>query len=150
SPAPFTGSPSPSIPSSPVAPRPQRTWPVAMAVVFSLWLAGCSTVPTSSTSTEASTATPVTSGTPPQPLAPVVYGAPLSEIGVAVGETPPVLALAAPADIWDRIRRGFALNDLQNPLVNDREQWYASRPDYIFRMTDRSRKYLFHIVEEIE
>ena len=121
-----------------------------MAVVLSLWLAGCSTVPTSSTTTEASTATPVTTGTTPQPLAPVVYGAPLSEIGVAVGETPPVLALAAPADIWDRIRRGFALDDLQNPLVNDREQWYASRPDYIFRMTDRSRKYLFHIVEEIE
>jgi membrane-bound lytic murein transglycosylase D len=121
-----------------------------MAVAMSVWLVGCGTVPTSSTPTEASAPTPVTTGTPAQPLAPVVYGAPLSEIGVAAGETPPVLALAAPADIWDRIRRGFALNDLQNPLVNDREQWYASRPDYIFRMTDRSRKYLFHIVEEIE
>ncbi|WP_310313472.1 transglycosylase SLT domain-containing protein [Hydrogenophaga palleronii] len=121
-----------------------------MAVILSVWLAGCSTVPTSTTTTPPPTAPTLTTGAPPQPLAPVVYGAPLSEIGVAVGETPPVLALAAPADIWDRIRRGFALNDLQSPLVNDREQWYASRPDYIFRMTDRSRKYLFHIVEEIE
>jgi membrane-bound lytic murein transglycosylase D len=34
--------------------------------------------------------------------------------------------------------------------VRDREQWYATRPDYIFRMTERSRKYLFHIVEELE
>jgi membrane-bound lytic murein transglycosylase D len=34
--------------------------------------------------------------------------------------------------------------------VRDREQWYASRPDYIFRMTERSRKYLFYIVEELE
>jgi membrane-bound lytic murein transglycosylase D len=34
--------------------------------------------------------------------------------------------------------------------VRQQEQWYATRPDYIQRMTDRSRKYLFHIVEELE
>ncbi|RZJ08624.1 MAG: LysM peptidoglycan-binding domain-containing protein, partial [Acidovorax sp.] len=51
---------------------------------------------------------------------------------------------------WDRIRRGFAMPDLQHELVQDREQWYASRPDYMQRMTERSSKYLFHIVEELE
>jgi len=40
--------------------------------------------------------------------------------------------------------------DLDNDLVRDREQWYSSRPEYIQRMTERSSKYLFHIVEEIE
>ncbi len=40
--------------------------------------------------------------------------------------------------------------NLQSDLVHDREQWYVTRPDYIFRMTERSRKYLFHIVEELE
>ena len=40
--------------------------------------------------------------------------------------------------------------DLEHDLVHDREQWYVSRPDYILRMTERSRKYLFHIVEELE
>ncbi len=40
--------------------------------------------------------------------------------------------------------------NLQNDLVGAQERWYASRPDYIQRMTERSRKYLFHIVEEIE
>ncbi len=40
--------------------------------------------------------------------------------------------------------------DLQNDLVRDREQWYSSRPDYIVRMTERGRKYLFHVVEELE
>jgi membrane-bound lytic murein transglycosylase D len=40
--------------------------------------------------------------------------------------------------------------DLNNELARDREQWYTSRPDYILRMTERSRKYLFHIVEELE
>ena len=58
--------------------------------------------------------------------------------------------LRPPADLWERIRRGFAMPNLENDLVRDREQWYATRPDYMLRMTERSRKYLFHIVEEIE
>ncbi|MCJ7798545.1 MAG: transglycosylase SLT domain-containing protein, partial [Polaromonas sp.] len=49
-----------------------------------------------------------------------------------------------------RIRRGFAMPDLQNELVTDREQWYSTRPEYMQRMTERSSKYLFHIVEELE
>lgn len=53
-------------------------------------------------------------------------------------------------DLWERIRRGFAMPDLQVDLVQDREQYYVQRPDYIQRMTERSSKYLFHIVEEIE
>ena len=55
-----------------------------------------------------------------------------------------------PKELWDRIRRGFAMPDLQDPLVMEREQWYAGRPEYIQRMTERSSKYLFHIVEELE
>jgi membrane-bound lytic murein transglycosylase D len=55
-----------------------------------------------------------------------------------------------PVDLFERIRRGFAMPDLQNELVSDRERWYADRPDYIERMAQRSSKYLYHIVEEIE
>ena len=61
-----------------------------------------------------------------------------------------VAALAPPADLWERIRRGYAMPDLDNQLVHDRELWYSSRNDYILRMAERSRKYLFHIVEELE
>lgn len=61
-----------------------------------------------------------------------------------------IIGLKDPTDIWDRIRRGFAMPDLNNDLVRNREQWYASRPDYMLRMTERSRPYLFHIVEELE
>ena len=81
---------------------------------------------------------------------PVIVSGPLSDIGTAPAARSPVVALAAPSDLWDRIRRGFAMNDLDNDLVRDREQWYATRPDYIQRMTERSNRYLFHIVEEIE
>jgi membrane-bound lytic murein transglycosylase D len=61
-----------------------------------------------------------------------------------------VVALAPPTDMWDRIRRGFKMPDLDSELVRDREQWYASRPDYIQRMTERASRYIFHIVEELE
>ena len=55
-----------------------------------------------------------------------------------------------PVDLWERIRRGFAMPDLQVDQVQGRERWYADRPDYIQRMTARSSKYLYHIVEELE
>ncbi len=61
-----------------------------------------------------------------------------------------VARVELPRDIWERIRRGFAMPDLESALVDDRVQWYTQRPDYILRMTERSRRYMFHIVEEIE
>ena len=77
-------------------------------------------------------------------------GDPLAPIAAQQVASQSVASLDAPTDLWDRIRRGFAMPDLQSDLVRDREQWYSSRPDYIFRMTERSKRYLFHIVEELE
>ncbi|MET0335944.1 MAG: transglycosylase SLT domain-containing protein [Rhizobacter sp.] len=56
----------------------------------------------------------------------------------------------ASVDLWERLRRGFAMPDLEAPLVRTGEQWYSSRPDYVARMTDRGSRYLFHIVEEVQ
>lgn len=53
-------------------------------------------------------------------------------------------------DLWARLRTGFSLPLLQSDLVSDHERWYASRPDYVQRMTERANRYLFHVVEEIE
>ena len=75
---------------------------------------------------------------------------PLAAIDLGQSPSRTVAALAAPRDLWERIRRGFAMPDLDNDLVHDREQWYASRPDNFLNMTERSRKYLFYIVEELE
>lgn len=56
----------------------------------------------------------------------------------------------AERDLWERIRTGFAMEELDSPLVQRHEAWYLNRPDYVQRMIDRSRLYLFHIVEEVE
>ena len=56
----------------------------------------------------------------------------------------------ARSSLWDRIRAGFALEELPSPLVRDWESWYAARPDYVSRMIARAERYLFYIVEEVE
>jgi membrane-bound lytic murein transglycosylase D len=53
-------------------------------------------------------------------------------------------------DVWARIRKGFAIPDLDNPLVTTQTTWYSSRPDYIDRTTTRASRYLFHVVQELE
>jgi membrane-bound lytic murein transglycosylase D len=88
---------------------------------------------------------------------------PVAEQAVADGPAGVAPAIATPsaaqapvdptadprADLWDRLRRGFAMADLDGPLVNRWEQWYATRPDYVQRMTERGSRYLFHIFEEV-
>lgn len=56
----------------------------------------------------------------------------------------------ANVDLWERLRRGYAMPDLDTALVRNGEQWYSSRPDYVARMTERGSRYLFHIVEEVQ
>jgi membrane-bound lytic murein transglycosylase D len=65
-----------------------------------------------------------------------------------LGPKPP--AEAIPGDLWIRIRAGFAIPDLVSPVVVQRQAWYAQRPEQLRIFVDRSRKYLFHIVEALE
>ena len=116
-----------------------------------LWLTGCATQGTPGTTNEASTASDTSSSTSAgQQHTPVIPRGALQPITASQAFSAPVASLSAPADLWDRIRRGFAMPDLEDNLVQEREQWYATRPDYMLRMTERSTKYLFHIVEELE
>ena len=132
-------------------------------LVALLWLTGCAST------------TPLASGSTPAAGTPGLSQQPTREMGLSLpmptrqphtsasNAHPPfaplyaqetnsrsVTSLAPPTDLWDRIRRGYAMPNLDNDLVRDREQWYTTRPDYIFRMTERSKKYLYHVVEELE
>ena len=53
-------------------------------------------------------------------------------------------------DMWDRIRRGFAMPDLDNAIVRDKEAYYTRRPEYMQRMIGRSNKYIYYVVEQLE
>ena len=152
----------PVLPLSPLSPaylrHPFIHRLVAASILFTAaLLAGCSTTALQPASTASQTpkaavqaATPITdsattSTTPADAAAAsIMLGEPSKTVGLKPDLSEP------PKELWDRIRRGYGMPDLQDPLVADREQWYTSRPDYILRMTGRSSKYLFHIVEELE
>lgn len=56
----------------------------------------------------------------------------------------------AEEDLWARIKGGYAMPDIESEYTSAHESWYASRPDYVKRMMERSQKYLFYIVQEVE
>jgi membrane-bound lytic murein transglycosylase D len=113
---------------------------------------------------DASPAIIIKPGTPPNSVSAPLPGntsgtapgtAPIASPAPAAGqssELPPLEATRPTndADLWARIRRGYRMPDLQSELVTSQEQWYATRASYITRMTERSNKYLYHIVEELE
>ncbi|MFI4888357.1 MAG: transglycosylase SLT domain-containing protein [Burkholderiales bacterium] len=108
----------------------------------------------------AACATPV----PPQSAAPsAADSTPLPAIEFAT--PPPKIVLVNPfagaaadleplpvstGNLWDRIVSGYAIPNVHGPDVEKWEQWYAGRPDYVARMVERSRRYLYHIVTEVE
>lgn len=89
---------------------------------------------------------------PPQPAEPLL---PAPEEEPAKTVKPPAAGKtevepAPPRNLWERIRAGFAMRDIDNALVREWETWYSTRPDYVARMVERSRRVLFHVVEEVE
>ena len=54
-----------------------------------------------------------------------------------------------PIDVWERIRRGFAIPNLNTDLSEKWTDYYAKHPQSIQRMADRSGRYLYYIVDEI-
>ncbi|MFA6441370.1 MAG: transglycosylase SLT domain-containing protein [Sterolibacterium sp.] len=62
---------------------------------------------------------------------------------------PTIVLTASPDDLWQRVRNGFSMPNLDSPLVADRQAWYLNRPEMLKHVLDRSRRYLYYIVEEL-
>ncbi len=58
--------------------------------------------------------------------------------------------VADQSDLWDRIRKGFAIPELNNPLVATHSFWYGARPEGVQRTAQRASRYLFHVMQELE
>ena len=97
-----------------------------------------------------SSTSPRSSAPAPAPSAPLVFDGERQEIKARLAELSQIDRTARVDDVWQRIRNGFAIPDLDNALVREKTRYYAARPDYMQRIVDRSRLYLYHIVEEIE
>jgi membrane-bound lytic murein transglycosylase D len=130
-------------------------------LVILLALAGCATTvpepvtptPSGQVAVETAPAQPMK----PPPVAPDAAASAADAAPVAAPSDPlrPEVPVdledrSARLDLWDRLRRGFAMPEINGNLVRHHEQWYASRPEYVQRMTERGARYLFHIVEEVD
>lgn len=54
-------------------------------------------------------------------------------------------------DIWLRIPSLYQLDiDQQNPRIDSQLRWYAKHQSYLDRISERGKRYLYYIVEQIE
>ena len=58
--------------------------------------------------------------------------------------------LGQPSGLWERIRLGFAIPDLDRKIVAQQTAWYAARPELVQAIVLRARRYLHFIVDEVE
>ena len=60
----------------------------------------------------------------------------------------------APQSIWLRIKKRYDLNTPPSKSaaksIKKYEDWYKARPEYVDRMINRSEKYLYYVVEQVE
>ncbi|MBN2691117.1 MAG: transglycosylase SLT domain-containing protein [Burkholderiaceae bacterium] len=121
--------------------------------------AGCATVPPPE-KTAAAVAPPSSASAPTPTAEAAPPGTPLTAVTVSSGSVTPTEQTALQDDtkditpqyndIWQRIRAGFAIPEMDSPLVEQAAQWYVARPDYVSRMTERARKYLYYTVQEVQ
>jgi membrane-bound lytic murein transglycosylase D len=53
-------------------------------------------------------------------------------------------------DLFDRMRAGFAFDEVQEPAIDQQLAWFEHNPDYLERCFQRAQRYLYHIVSEVE
>lgn len=128
-----------------------------LGLLLAVVVAGCATVGVEPPPVEAPAAAPAVAPPEPPPVVEVpepVEVAAAPTVTVVDPDRPEIPvdldARGARTDLWERVRNGFAMPDLDGDLVRQSERWYASRPEYVQRMTDRGSRYLFYIVEEVD
>jgi membrane-bound lytic murein transglycosylase D len=108
--------------------------------------------------TVAETASPAGAAAATQPDAsvPAVATAPEGSVTAADGTAPAPASSASGAnpaqyaDLFDRMRAGFRLEDGDYREVDQQLRWYAANPDYLQRAFGRADLYLYDIVTQLE
>lgn len=77
-------------------------------------------------------------------------GLPLIEIEPPTEAAAPIDLTSETDDLFQRIRNGFSMPDINDDLVLYHQQWYLNRPDYLRRMLERCSLYMHFIVEELD
>lgn len=83
------------------------------------------------------------------PTTPAATSAADLKISYALDDGKEFELLPAQGDLWPRIRSGFGLQPVSPRLVRMHETWFIKHAASLQKVTERSRPYLFHVVEEV-
>jgi membrane-bound lytic murein transglycosylase D len=53
-------------------------------------------------------------------------------------------------DLFDRMRAGFAFDEVQEPAIDVQLNWFEHNPEYLERVFQRGQRYMYHIITEVE
>ncbi|GAC1331346.1 MAG: LysM peptidoglycan-binding domain-containing protein [Steroidobacteraceae bacterium] len=99
----------------------------------------------------------------PPPREPIVIpaapSAPETVAPPSAGATPPSLTMPREwqhhngedyDDLFDRMRAGFAFDEVQEPAIDQQLAWFGRNPEYLERVFQRAQRYMYHVVTEVE
>jgi len=68
--------------------------------------------------------------------------------------TKEILIQEKPEDIWNIVNKGYRIPDPKKKwaekVVKKYERWYSEHPVYTYRMFERTKRYIYHVVQEVE
>ena len=73
---------------------------------------------------------------------------PAVEPSGTAAEQPPAAPVVT--DLFERIRGGFALDDVDQKAIDRQLNWFANNPEYLERVWGRAEMYMYYIVEQLE
>src|SRR5690606_11960584 len=119
-------------------------------ITIALFLAGCSAQVPRSDAPPARHGSPPPAHEPSHP--PPARPAPsVSEATPAAAPSPMEEARAEFTDVWERVRANLELDrHAELASVQAKLAWYRRHQDYLDRVAERARPYLYYIVEQLE
>ena len=73
------------------------------------------------------------------------------EASLSLGE---VLIQEKPEDIWNIVNKGYRIPDPKKKwakkVVKKYERWYSEHPVYTYRMFERTKRYIYYVVQEVQ
>jgi membrane-bound lytic murein transglycosylase D len=124
-------------------------YPMALRLLTALsllWIAACTTTPPKAIPE----GQPLASDTAVnEAVAQIQLDVPQQEVVESITIAPQT-ETAAPGhtDLWARLRSGYALPEVSHKRIDQETDWYARHPNYLDRVAERARPYLYYIVEE--
>ncbi len=65
-----------------------------------------------------------------------------------------VLIQEKPEDIWNIVNKGYRIPDSKKKwakkVVKKYERWYSEHPVYTYRMFERTKRYIYYVVQEVQ